>query len=911
MLLAASLILASLPKAPKPRLLTTDDLRGLTWRSVGPANMGGRASDLCFVPGHPKTFFAAFGTSGLWKTANQGTTFTSLWENQSTSSIGSVVAVNAPENWAGWKEDKLAPKDSKEREKQGIGKIVWVGTGEGNGRNSSSWGDGVYRSTDGGVTFKHLGLEDSKDIPRLAVDPRNPDVCYAAALGHLWGPNKERGIYKTTDGGKTWKPVLQIDNQTGAIDVLLDPSHPDTLFAAMYYRHRTAYSFESGGEKGGIFRSTDGGNHWSQLTKGLPKQTGRIGLDLCRSNPKIVYAVVESDEGGARNLDDARSRRGGLFRSEDGGDSWTRVNAQDPRAFYFSKVRVDPKDPDRVFMIGYSIWLSEDGGKTFESGRDKNLHGDWHAFAFDPDDSEHLIAGSDGGIYQSFDMGKTWDFMSQMALGEFYNVATDNGNPYRLMGGLQDNGSWLGPSQTRVGDGNGITLGDWISVGGGDGFHCAFDPTDPNVVYTESQGGALGRINLADGSYKNLHPDVKEGQPALRFNWNTPFLVSPHDPTVLWIGGNRVFKLTQRGNEVEPVSPDLSHNDPARILTVGSNAETHGTVVALAESPARKNLLWAGTDDGRVHVTDDPDSGKWREVTPKAVAGHYIAGVAPSHANPDVAYLAVDAHRDDDYDPIILRTADRGRSWQNVTGDLPKGASVRVVIEDAHSPNVLFAGTETAAYVSIDTGAHWVKLNMGSLPTVAVHDLAQPSGALDGDLVAATHGRSLWVLDDAGPLSQLSSKVDESPLFLFESRPVKPSQRLGRDGLWGDKWYAAANPPTNPTITYWLKEAGAGVTIKLTDAKGKLVITLTGGGSAGMNRVSWDMFPPAEKRLQNRGEEGISFVPAGTYTVTLTQPDGNGGERTATGKLTILPYTVNTDAPIPPVSKGGRENDGD
>jgi photosystem II stability/assembly factor-like uncharacterized protein len=868
--------------------------------------MGGRASDLCFVPGHPKTFFAAFGTSGLWKTTNQGTTFTPIFDNQSTSSIGSVVAVNAPATWEGWKTDKLAPKDSAEREKLGIGKIVWVGTGEGNGRNSSSWGDGVYRSTDGGTSWQHVGLEDSKDIPRLAVDPRNPDVCYAAALGHLWGPNKERGIYKTTDGGKTWKPSLQIDDKTGAIDVLLDPSHPDTVFAAMYARRRTAYSFESGGEKGGIFKSTDGGGHWKQLTKGLPSQTGRIGLDISRSNPKVVMAVVESDLGGANSLFEARSRYGGVFRSEDSGESWTRVNVQDPRAFYFSKIRIDPKDDNRVFLIAFDIWMSEDGGKTFATDRGRNLHGDWHAFAIDPQDSEHIIAGSDGGIYQTFDQAKTWDFMNQMALGEFYNVVADSTPNYRVMGGLQDNGSWIGPSRLPV---DGLVLGNWLSVGGGDGFHAAFDPTDPEDVYTESQGGAIGRLDMADGSGVGIMPNVKEGRSALRFNWNTPFFVSPHDPTTLYIGGNEVYELNKRGNEFHSVSPDLSFQDPAKILTVGSNAETHGTVVALAESTVKKGLLWAGTDDGRVHVTEDPESRKWKDVTPKEVRGLYIANVEPSHANPDVCTIAVDGHRNDDYEPLILRTTDRGRSWHVANGDLPKGFPVRVVREDMVSPNVLYAGTENGVFVSADSGTHWIKLNVGSLPTVGVHDLTQQMAT--GDLIAATHGRSVWILDDASPLSQLTQKVMDSPLFLFESKPAKPVQRLGRDGMWGDKFYMAANPPTLPTISYWLKEGGAGVTIKVTDAKGKLIATLNGGGSAGINRLNWDMLPEGNKRLPNRGEDQSPYVLAGTYTLTLTQSDGQGGERTTSGKLVILPYTYNAEAPILPVSKGDKINEND
>lgn len=858
--------------------------------------MGGRASDLAFAPNNGKLYFAAFATGGLFKTSSMGTSFQPVFEGQGTSSIGSVVVADAPSDWKGWKDDKKAPKDDAERTKAGRAKIVWVGTGEGNGRNSSSWGDGVYRSTDGGSTFSHVGLDDSKDIPRLAVDPRNPDVCYAAALGHLWGPNKMRGVYKSVDGGKTWMPSLQIDDNTGAVDVILDPSAPDVIYAAMYSRLRTAYSFSSGGEKGGIYRSKDGGKSWQQLTKGLPKQTGRIGLDIARSNSRVVMAVIESDEGGARNIDENRSRHGGVFRSEDGGDTWTRVNAQNPRAFYFSKLRIDPKDDKRIYLLGWDIWTSDDGGKTFENELTHKLHVDWHAMAIDPTDSEHLIVGSDGGVYQSFDRGKTWDSMTQMAVGEFYNVAVDATEPYRVMGGLQDNGCWLGPSQTRFGEGNGIVNRDWFSVGGGDGFHVAFDPTDRDVVYTESQGGGIGRSNLREGDFRGIAPEPKEGQPGFRFNWNAPFLVSSHDPTTLYLGGNCVFKLIKRGDEWLKISPDLSTQDPKKILTTGSNAETAGTVVALAESPLNQGLLWAGTDDGLIQLTQD-DGKTWVNVTPPSLSGYYVASLEASHTDPGTAFAAIDAHRSDHYDPLILATNDFGKTWHPMQGDLPKGSSVRVVKEDIMGV-ALYAGTETGIYVSIDRGGHWARLNASGLPTVGVHDVVEQATSFD--LVAATHGRSIWILDDASALSQLTQEILDSPLHLFNPKPCQPRQRGWRDGYWGDKFFAVQNPQLGAVISYWCKENGAGVSIKIESPNGKTVATLGGSGGAGIQRIIWNM---QLSKLPDRGEMGAIYVQPGTYKLTLTR-----GDATEISTITVLPYSFNSDLPIPPVGKGKHDD---
>jgi photosystem II stability/assembly factor-like uncharacterized protein len=917
---------ASSPTGMVPRTLAAADLKALAWRSIGPANMGGRVADIAFAPGRAKTFFVATGTGGLWTSANAGTTFSPVFDKEATASIGSVVVADAPPEWPGWKDEPAieeTPKAdaSKKKEDRGKAKIVWVGTGEGNGRNSSSWGRGVYRSTDGGSTFQNVGLPDSHNIPRLAVDPKHPDTCFAAVLGHLWGPNAERGVYRTSDGGKTWTAVLQVDADTGACDVILDPSDPRIVYAAMYMRRRTGWSFQSGGPQGGVYRSDDGGTTWKKLGQekkvgqgGLPAQTGRIGLDLFAKDPRIVYAVVESDEGGhGLSLGDDQSREGGVFRSEDRGETWTRASDRDPRAFYFSKVRVDPGNDQRVYLLGFGLYISDDGGKHWRADGARKPHGDLHAMAIDPSDPDHILLGTDGGVYASHDGAKTWDYLNQIPLGEFYNIALDLSDPYRVAGGLQDNGSWVGPSGTvreTAGDkpgepGGGITNQDWDFIFDGDGYHCAFDPTDPNVIYAEAQGGVVARVNLKTAVTRNIRPAPKEGQPRFRFNWNSPFFVSPHvqkgQPTTLYLGGSHVFRLRDGGDRWERLSEDLSARDVEKIQTVGSEAETYGTVVSLAESPLAEGMLWAGTDDGRVHVTRNgggPDRKGWSDVTPKDVGGRYISRIEPSHHARDTAYLAIDGHRMDDMDPHLYATDDAGGSWRSIVGDLPAGAPVLVVREDRKNPKVLYAGTEFAVHLSIDSGTHWVRMNggeagtEGSLPTVAVDDIQQHSR--ERDLVLGTHGRSIWILDDASPISELSAGVLAKDLHLFDTQPAKPRFFRPNEGAWSERFFKAANPPMGARITYWLREhTDEKVSLSIADGTGKTVRELSGPGRAGMNRVVWDLQPDEAQRLPDRDADvgHKAFVPAGEYRISLTC-----GKWKASGKVSVL---AAADAPGP------------
>jgi len=873
--LLASTVLAAKPM-PAERLLSAEDLAGVSFRSIGPANMGGRVSALAFVPGSRTSFYVAYATGGVFKTDNLGVTFQPVFDRYGTQSIGSIAVADAPADWRGWETGPEPAPPAAERAERGRGRIVWVGTGEGNGRNSSSWGNGVWRSTDGGATFAHLGLEETHDIPALAVDPREPDVAYVAALGHLWGANPERGVYKTTDGGKTWRHVLKVDAETGACDVVLDPSHPDTVYAALYARRRTPWSFRGNSEAGGIFRSDDGGKTWSELSQGLPPRTGRIGLVVFAADPEVVFATVESDWGGAgREPFDNRSPSGGLFRSSDRGATWERVSDLSFRPFYFSRVAVDPRDPKRVYLPGWDLAISDDGGRTFRRSGSPDVHVDFHALAVNPAEPAEILAGNDGGVYVSHDRSKTWAHLNNVAAGQFYRVAVDMSDPYRVAGGLQDNGSWIGPSETLYvteDEGkDGILSKDWETIGGGDGFTVAFDPTDPDLVYTTSQGGFLARSRLDTKLRKLIKPSPREGQERVRFNWNAPFLVSRHDPSVLYHAGNQVFKLTARGDYWFAISPDLSRAEPGKIDAVGSNAETYGTVVALAESPLRQGWLWVGTDDGRIHVTRD-EGGGWAAVTPREVGGLYVSSLAASAHEAETAYAVVDGHRSDVFRALVLMTRDLGRSWKEITGDLPPMEPVKVVREDPASPDVLYAGTEFGCYVTLDRGRRWVRLNGESLPPAPVDDLVVHPR--ERDLVVATHGRSIWILDDASFLAQLTPAVLSRPIALLDPQPGRPRQLAPREYGAGSGLFRAKNPPLGTAIHFWVRDgAGAPFSLAISDANDVELRKLEGLTRRGVNRVVWDLAAD-EKHVfpgPDQAEAGQKlFVPAGEYKVTLT-----------------------------------------
>ena len=855
---------------PTPEL-SVDDFRTLPWRSIGPANMGGRVAAIALVPGSRKSFYVGFGTGGLWKTENLGVTFTPVFDEQPTLSIGAVAVGD-------------------QKGETGKGKVVWVGTGEGNGRNSSSWGKGVFSSTDAGATFASRGLEATADIPRLALDPRDPEVCYVAALGRLWGPNPERGVFKTTDGGKSWQHVLKVDSTVGACDVVVDPGNPDVVYAALYARLRTPWSFTGNSDKGGIWKSTDAGKTWQKLTKGLPARTGRIGLTVFPRRTSLLFAVVESDEGGTGRdpVDDDRSPRGGLFRSEDGGASWTRTSNLNFRPFYFGRIAVDPEDEKRVYLPGWDLAVSDDGGRTFRRSGSENVHVDFHAIVVNPIDPEQILVGNDGGVYVSHDRAKTWDFLDRMAVGQFYKVATDLSEPYRIGGGLQDNGTWLGPSRTAwLSDDeakDGIRNEDWRFVFGGDGFGFAFDPQDKDLVYATSQGGAIARVRLDTNQKKTIRPTPREGQSAFRFAWDAPFVLSRFDPSVLYLGGNRLFELTEKGDAWRAISGDLSHRDVDRILTVGSSAETYGTVVALAESKTRRGTLWAGTDDGRLWLTRDT-GGSWKEVTPAQAKGLYCACLEPSAFSEEVAYATIDGHRSDVYRPILLVTRDGGSTWAELGAGLPQDMPARVVREDPGSEDVLWVGTENALFVSLDRGTRWTKVNGKGLPPVRIDDLQiHPR---ERDLIVATHGRSLWVLDDASPFAHLAAAGAERPLVLFPPRPAKPVLFSSRGYGSGHALFRAKNPPAGAPITFWLREAPrAGAKLAIVDAHGVTLRELEGAAYQGMNRITWDLCADKRHVVPDTDAKDLGqtqFVPAGDYVLKLTV-----GDKKADGKITVL-----------------------
>jgi photosystem II stability/assembly factor-like uncharacterized protein len=897
-------LMADWSLAAEKRDITADDLRPLTWRPIGPANMGGRVAALALVPGSRTDFYVGFATGGLFKSTNLGTTFQEVFRHQETSSIGAIGVVNAPEDWKGW-DDLAAAGDTVaavDRAEKGIGRVVWVGTGEGNGRNSVSWGNGVYRSIDGGGTFTHVGLPETHNIPSLALDPRSPETCYVAALGHLWGNNPERGVFKTIDGGSTWEHVLKVDDAVGACDVAVDPENPDTVYAGLYAARRTAWSFDGFTDRGGIHRSDDGGKTWTRLVAGLPERTGRIGIAIFPGNTDILYAVVESDQGGTgRSAWDDRSPAGGLFRSDDRGDTWRRVSELNFRPFYFSRVAVDPVDPDRVYMPGWDVAISDDGGVNFRRSGSTEVHVDHHALVIDPVDPERIFLGNDGGLYISHDRAATWDFLNHLNVGQFYHVDVDDSVPYRVGGGLQDNGSWIGPSRTDFNSGSenkpGILNEDWTTIYGGDGFRVAFDPEDTDIVYATSQGGNLGRIDLKTKLIRPLRPAADEGQEKLRFNWDAPFLVSRHDPTVLYHAGNKVFKLLNRGDHWYAISGDLSRREVGKVLAEGSDAETYGTVTALSESPLMPGTLWAGTDDGLVHVTFD-DGETWQDITPKKGDGLYVAHLEASHHDEQTAYCAIDGHRSDDFAPRVLM-AEKGGKWKDITGDLPEGSPVRVVREDPANADLLYCGTERGVFVTFDRGEHWIPLGGKSLPTVPVYDLAYQQR--DKDLVAGTHGRSIWIMDGLASLPRIA-EAKEEPLKVFAVAEAQPGLFGFRGYGGGNRVFKGPNPAEGAIIDFWLRDLPAGpVSVKISGPDDQEVRALSSTGLPGLNRVVWDLQADPKHRFADPSKGGPVFVEPGTYQVTVTV-----GEFSGNTSFQVLPYpghVVPEDkAVLPPVS---------
>jgi photosystem II stability/assembly factor-like uncharacterized protein len=832
-------------------LFTESVLNKLQWRCIGPANMGGRIDDFAVVESNPHIIYAATASGGVWKTTNNGVTWEPVFDGQSTSTIGDVT---------------VAPSNPD---------IVWVGTGEPNNRQSSSWGNGVYKSMDGGKTWKNMGLADSHHVGRIIIHPTNPDFVYVAALGHLWGANKERGLYKTTDGGQSWINTNFIDENTGFVDVAIDPESPTTLYAAAYQRRRRGWGFNGGGPGSSLYKTTDGGQTWIKLTEGLPKgDTGRIGIDIYRSNPNIVYAIIEHKEGG-------------VFRSEDKGLTWKRMSSTNPRPMYYSKIRIDPNNDQRIWVLGASMYVSEDGGKNFRTDYVRQIHGDHHAMWINPENSNHMVLGSDGGIYLSYDRGQTWDFVNSLPLGQFYEIGFDLRQPYYIYGGLQDNGSWGGPSATlyRVG----ITSEDWFRIGGGDGFYVQVDPKDHTIIYAESQNGNLYRFDLETGESKSIRPLPEDEKETYRFNWNSPILISPHDPKTIYHGSNKLFRSPDRGETWE-ASVDLTtqqDRDKLPLMGVLSDENTlsrndgiayYGDITTISESPLKKGLLYVGTDDGNLQVSRD--GGKtWKNVVDKMpeVPKHtYVSRVIASRFYEGRAYVTLDSHRNNDFRAYVFMTSDYGESWKSISSNLPEGSTVNVIREHPRNPDLLFVGTERGAYVSIDKGKKWVRIK-SNLPIVPVDDIAiHPR---ENDLIFGTHGRSIWVLDDITPLEQLTKDVLAAQGYLYDIREATIFNPYNHKGSLGHKVFVGPNPPQGSIISYYLKEeVKEDVKIIIENKDGKKIREIKGPKEAGINRITWDLrYEPAAQPF--RGEmsrwlrvKAPSVLP-GEYKVALKVSD--------------------------------------
>lgn len=804
-----------------------DQLARLDWRSVGPINNAGRISVVTGVPGDPLTYYVAGANGGIIKTTNGGTTFTPIFDDQGAISIGAIA---------------VAPSDRN---------VVYVGTGEGNPRNNASVGDGMYKSVDGGEHWTHIGLEKSDKIARLVIDAKDPDIVYACVLGREWGPSEERGVYKTTDGGASWKRVLYLDQQTSCSDISADPDNSNIVYAGMYTYRRWAWYLASGSGKTGVYKSVDGGATWEALSgpdkyRGLPRKAmDRIGVAVAPSNPNIVYVISETKD------------EGELWRSDDAGKSWVTVN-RDPninfRPFYYADIRVDPKNPNKLFSLSGGLYLSEDGGRNFRTIA-RGIHGDHQAMWIDPVDPRYVLSGSDGGWQVSRDGGLTFEVVNTFPFTQFYHINYDMQEPYHVCGGLQDNGTWCGTSNSL--SGQGIRPADWVNVGGGDGFFGVPVLDKPWLVFADAQGGMITITDRRSGVRKNIYPYPNRvgsvGDAMLshkyRFNWNSPIVLSPQHPGTVYFGGNVVFRSRDYGLSWEVISPDLTTNDPKKqqssggeIVTDNTAAEFHTTLLSIAPSPVDSNVIWTGSDDGMVHVTRD--GGKtWNSVftnVPGLKPNAWIATVEASHFDAGTAYVSADHHQDDDYAPYFYMTTDYGKTWKSIRGDLPDRAWwSHVIREDPRNRNVLYAGTEAGVWASWDRGTHWVSIR-GKMPAVPVRDIqVQPR---DNDLLVATHGRGLYILDDLTPVQQLAAAQGQEAV-LFDIRPATNWTSWNRDGNLGMRIWAGENPPNGAMISYRLEAQPAGeVNIEIADSKGEVVRRYRRvRDEAGVHRMTWDL----------------------------------------------------------------------
>ena len=873
--------------------------RGLRLREIGPALTSGRIADFAVNPKNHSEYYVAVASGGVWKTEDAGVTFRPIFDGQDSYSIGVVT---------------LDPNNPH---------VVWVGTGENNAQRSVAYGDGIYKSVDGGGSWTHMGLAESEHIGKIIVDPRDSNVVWVAAQGPLWDSGGDRGLYKTTDGGESWEKVLDISEHTGVTDLVMDPRDPDVLIAAAWQRQRKVWTLVSGGPESGLYKTTDGGATWREITRGLPTSVdvGRYGLCLSPANPDLVYAVVE-----------AQYEAGGFYRSTDRGESWRRVNDWTSRGNYYQELICDPVDPERVFAMDTYTRITTDGGRTLSRFPNPHRHVDDHALWIDPGDTDHMIIGGDGGVYETWSNGRTWHFKRNLPVTQFYKVVLDTDAPfYNVYGGTQDNWSLGGPSRTL--DEDGIANSDWIVTNGGDGFESAVDPRNPDIVYAQSQYGGLVRYDRKSGESVRIQPQPTGEDEALRWNWDAPLLISPHSNTRLYFAANKLFRSDDRGASWTAISGDLTAGIDRNQLpvmgrvwsmdAVGKNASTsiYGNIVALTESPVREDLIYVGTDDGLIQMTENA-GGEWTRYDefPGVPERTYVNMVLASAHDAATVYAALNNHKNGDFTPYLLRSGDMGATWTSIAGNLPERGSVYAIAEDPMEPDLLFAGTEFGVYFTLDGGKRWVEVS--GLPTIAVRDLAIQER--ENDLVLATFGRGFWVLDDYSPLRHITSEVLASDAHIFPVRDallyIEQDRARGEQGA---NYFYADNPPFGAVITYYVKEdvetleearraaerraRGAGEPVEypsfeemraedrkegpyllftVTDNEGEIVRRIPARDGTGVRRVVWDLRHPSTGPIDETGDfdpydEGPDgpFVAPGTYRVTLTRiVDGTPNE---------------------------------
>lgn len=840
--------------------LASRDLSALQPRLIGPAVTGGRVHDVEALPHDPSTLYVASASGGLWKSTNRGITWENVFADMPVSTFGDVA---------------IAPSNPG---------ILYAGTGEQNNRQSTSWGNGVYRSDDGGGTWRHLGLVETRHIGKVEVHPGNPDVVYVAALGNLWTPNPERGVFRSTDGGNNWEKVLYVDEHTGAVDMVMDPSDPDVLYAATYQRLRRAWGFNGGGPGSGIYKTTDGGDTWTELTNGIPAgDKGRIGLAISASDPQILNALVEHADGDAQ----------GTYRSEDAGASWERVNPLNGRPMYYSEIFIDPNDPDVVYNLATSAHKSLDGGRTYQEiavrpTYDVGVHADHHALWIDPNDSEHLYLGGDAGLHESYDGGVTFRKINNFPIAQFYAIGADNRDPYWVFGGLQDNHSFAGPSQTRRWIG--IVNDDWKQVGFGDGMYWQPDPTSRRYNYGSSQNGNWFRLDAETGDMLDIKPQPPVGEEDYRFDWTSPIIISQHDPATLYAGGNRLFISRDRGESwvrTEDLSREVDRDTVPLMGILGANitlsrndgTSSFGEATTLGESPLDPRILWVGMDDGSLQVSRDGGA-TWTEVAgnvPGLPYGTYVSRITPSAAEPGRAYAAFDAHRDGDFSPYLYRTRDFGATWEPLMNGLPTGA-VNDVIEHPDNTDVLFVGTEHHLFASTDGGESWARFE--NMPTTHYDDILIHSR--EKDLVIGTHGQSIWILDDTRPLAEWNAEVVEGPAHLFSVREATIFTYWKDTSYRGQAEFAGENPVDGAIIAYRLGQGSGDAVLRVSRADGEVIREYRVPGESGLHRVNWDLRHPAEldagleawesfagRRYHRNLEDRGHFVSPGTYTLTL------------------------------------------